>query len=158
LPARGAARYDRRVPIPLAVQHRIEVAVSRHPEVCAAWVFGSVARGAAGAESDLDLAVLLARGVDLEGARAGLATLSLELEACSPSGRVDLLVLGAQGPVLVHRVLTEGVLVRDADPERRIDFEGDATVAYLDWKPTHDIAMRTALEGLQRRFARMGGE
>jgi predicted nucleotidyltransferase len=144
------------VPIDPALQRRIELALSRHPEICAAWVFGSVARGEARAESDLDLAVLLASGVDVERARARLETLGLELEPCSPSGRVDVLILGTQGPVLVHRVLSEGVLVRDLDPERRIDFEGDATVAYLDWKPTHDIAMRTALAGLGDRFARMG--
>ncbi len=155
--ARPRARYDRAVPIDPELRSRIELALSRHPEVCAAWVFGSVARGEQRPESDLDLAVLLAEGAADDGAQRALEQLSVELEPCSPSGRVDVLVLGRQGPVLVHRILSEGVVVRDADPERRIDFEGSATVAYLDWKPTHDIAMRSALEGLHDRFARMGG-
>ncbi len=138
------------------LRRRIETVLSRHPEVCAAWVFGSVARGEAGSESDLDLAVLLARDTDAEAARPALSALSLELEPCSPSGRIDVLILGTQGPVLVHRILREGVLVRDADRERRVQFEGRAIVDYLDWKPTHDIAMRSALDGLRDRFGRMG--
>lgn len=138
------------------LRRRVEAALSRHPEICAAWVFGSVARGEEGSESDLDLAVLLARDTDAEAARPALSALSLELEPCSPSGRVDVLVLGTQGPVLVHRILSEGFLVRDVDRERRVQFEGRATVDYLDWKPTHDIAMRSALDGLRDRFARMG--
>jgi len=146
------------VPIAPNLRRHIEAALSRHAEICAAWVFGSVARGEEGSGSDLDLAVLLACDTDAEAARPALWALSLELEPCSPSGRVDVLVLGTQGPVLVHRILSEGVLVRDADRERRVEFEGRATVDYLDWKPTHDIAMRSALDGLRDRFARMGGQ
>ena len=146
------------VPIAANFRRHIEIALSRYAEICAAWVFGSVARGEAGLESDLDVAVLLAFDTNAEAARPALSALSLELERCSPSGRVDILVLGTQGPVLVHQILSEGVLVRDADRERRVEFEGRATVDYLDWKPTHDIAMRSALDGLRDRFARMGDQ
>jgi hypothetical protein len=126
--------------------------LSRHPELQAAWVFGSVARGEARHDSDLDVAVLLEAGAGPDV----LGVVSVELERHSPSGRVDVIDFRAQGPVLRHRVLSEGVLVLDAAPRERIDAEGRAHVEYLDWKPTHDIAMRVGLEGLAARFRRMG--
>ncbi len=64
------------------------------------------------------------------------------------------MVLGEQGPVLRHRVLSEGQLVHDADREARIAFEGRTIAEYLDWKPTHDIAMRATLGVLRDRFER----
>lgn len=121
--------------------------------VDAAYLFGSVARGEATPSSDLDVAVLLHPGVG-EGARAALADLSLRLEPFSPSGAVDLLILGAQGPILRHAILREGILVGDADPEARVDFEGRTIVEYLDWKPTHDLAMEGVFDGLKARFAK----
>lgn len=141
-----------------ALGRDIAASCARHPEVRAAWVFGSVARGEASPESDLDVAVLLPADDASPEELCALERLGLELERCSPSGRVDLLVLGRQGPVLRHRILCDGVLVHDADRERRIDFEGRTIVEYLDWKPTHEIAMRSVLEGLRDRFARMGAK
>ncbi|HEY8432016.1 MAG TPA: nucleotidyltransferase domain-containing protein [Sandaracinaceae bacterium] len=127
--------------------------IRRHPRVAAAWVFGSVARGDARPDSDLDIAVLLSGGQGPGDARA-LYALAAELERFSPSGRVDLVVLGPQGPVFRHRVLAEGVLVHDGDPEERHEFEERTFREYLDWKPTHDIAMRSTFTGLRERFAR----
>lgn len=124
--------------------------LARCNDVVAAWVFGSVARGEARPTSDLDVAVLLLEGgADVEEA---LRALSSELERFSPSGRVDIVVLGEQGSVFRHRVLREGALVLDRDPETRQDYEARTIVEYLDWKPTHDIAMATALKGLRRRL------
>jgi predicted nucleotidyltransferase len=121
--------------------------------VRAAWVFGSVAEGRATATSDLDVAVLLATGPAPED-RDALALLSVRLEKFSPSGRVDIVILGEQGPVFRHRVLRTGVLVLDRDPSLRKAFEADTIVDYLDWKPTHDLAMSSALEGIRRRLDR----
>lgn len=132
---------------------RIGALIARDHRIAAAWVFGSVARGDATRASDLDVAVLL-RESPPRADDASLRALSLDLEAFSPSGRVDMVLLGAQGPVFRHRVLREGVLVVDADPARRQDFEGRTIAEYLDWKPTHEIAMASSLQGLRRRFAR----
>ena len=130
----------------------IRAVLAGAPRVVAAWVFGSVARGDARTDSDLDLSVLLDGAERPDDARA-LFTLSGQLERFSPSGRVDILVLGPQGSVLRHRVLSEGQLVKDADPHARMELEERTTREYLDWKPTHDIAMRSTFAGLRDRFA-----
>jgi predicted nucleotidyltransferase len=131
--------------------------VARHREIAAAWIFGSVARGEAHAHSDLDVAVLLRGDASSNVARVHLYELAATLERFAPSGRVDLVVLGEQGPIFRHRVLREGILVHDADAERRISFEGRTISEYLDWKPTHDIAMQATFKGLRDRFARGRG-
>lgn len=127
--------------------------LSRLPAIAAAWIHGSVTRGDARADSDLDLAVLPKEPLTAADEDA-LRELASRLERWSPSGRVDVLVLGAQGPVIRHRVLRDGVLVFDRDPEARVDFEGRTIAEYLDWKPTHDIAMRSALAGIRDRLGR----
>jgi hypothetical protein len=60
--------------------------------------------------------------------------------------RVDLVVLGLHDPIVAHRVLREGRLVHDADPERRIDFTSDALSRYLDWAPRYRAAAARSLE------------
>jgi predicted nucleotidyltransferase len=128
---------------------------AKHPRIVAAWVFGSVARGDTTGASDLDVAVLLRAERD-DRQRDDLEELAAALERYSPTGQVDVLVLGEQGPVLRHRILKEGRLVHDASPTERIDFEGRTIAEYLDWKPTHEIAMQATFRGLRDRFARGG--
>ncbi|MBI4955825.1 MAG: nucleotidyltransferase domain-containing protein [Myxococcales bacterium] len=131
--------------------------LSHCPRIAAAWVFGSVARGEARPNSDLDLAVLLC-GEEQPGDARTLLEVSVELERYSPSGRVDIVILGPQGAVLRHRIVSEGLLVLDADRDRRLEFEERTVRDYLDWKPTHDIAMRATFQGLRKRFAALHGE
>lgn len=123
--------------------------------VAAAWVFGSVARGEAARESDLDVAVLLTHDGDAtKGERRALSAAILSLERLAPSGRVDVVVLGRAGPVLHHSVVRDGALVVDRVPGRRIDFVTRAIIDYLDWEPTHRAGMEASLRGLSRRLGR----
>ena len=114
-------------------------------EIAAAWVFGSVARGDARADSDLDVAVLLRDpGASAVTHRRGLSDLAARLERAA--GReVDLVVLSLRDPIVAHRALSEGVLVHDADPERRVDFTSDVLARYLDWAPLYEAAARRSL-------------
>lgn len=123
------------------------------PEVTAAWLFGSEARGQAGPESDVDVALLLRdRRKTVLDVLPQWGHLAAALEAIAPGRRIDLVLLEAQGPVFQHRVLSEGRLVYDVDPGRRVDFESDSHVRYFDFLPTHQLAERHALAGFRSWF------
>ncbi|MGM0552950.1 MAG: type VII toxin-antitoxin system MntA family adenylyltransferase antitoxin [Pseudomonadota bacterium] len=107
--------------------------LSAEPGVVCAYLFGSHARGDAGADSDLDLAVLTvdAVGDDLLNP---LVRLQMDLEDATGCS-VDLIDLHRAGADLIHRVLRDGLLVFESDPERRIAFEVDARNRYFDLLP-----------------------
>jgi len=99
----------------------------------AAWLYGSVARGTARADSDVDVAVLFeedpastldAGPLDLEGELERLLARSTQVVSLN------------RAPVdLVHRVLRDGILVCDRDRSRRIRFEVRARNEYFDLLP-----------------------
>lgn len=112
-------------------------------DLVAAWVFGSVARGTARADSDVDVAVL--RGRPSTGTLDDLATeLGVELER-AVGREVDLVVLDEADADLVHRVLRDGVLVRDRDRARRIAFEVRKRHEYFDLAPHRAMVREAAL-------------
>jgi predicted nucleotidyltransferase len=109
---------------------------TRAPEVAAAYLFGSVARGTSRATSDVDVGVLLAR----EPA-AILADLPMDLEADLErllSVPTQVVVLNRAPADLVHRVLRDGKLVVDRNPSARIAFEVRARNEFFDLKPVLD--------------------
>lgn len=133
----------------------IAAVLSRYPELACAWLFGSVARGDDGPASDLDVGLVFRRrGATARDHYRLLGDLASRLEESSGGRPVDLVVLEAQGPIFCHRVLSEGRLVYDADPDRRADFVSDTISRYLDFRPTwermsrgHVAAISDWLEG-----------
>jgi hypothetical protein len=63
-------------------------------------------------------------------------------------------VLGLHDLILAHRVLSEGRLLLDRGPERRIDFTSDALARYLDWEPRYREAAARSLEANREWAAR----
>jgi len=118
--------------------------------IAVAWLFGSAARDQMRADSDVDVAVLLAR--DLPGAARNtvLADIASRLESTTAPHPVDVVDLEAQGHVFVHRALQDGHRIVVHDEERRVDFESDALVRYLDFKPTWDLAANEQVGGMRR--------
>ncbi len=103
------------------------------PDVVAAWLFGSVARGSDTRDSDLDVAILTRRV-----STGTLDDLCLDLRAALTDvvGReVDLVVMDHAHGDLVHRVLRDGILLIDADRSARIRFEVDARNRWFDMQP-----------------------
>lgn len=138
---------------PSALDHGIAAVLRDFPEVAAAWLFGSEARGEARPDSDLDIGLVFRkRGATALDHYWDLLTMAARLEAVAPDRIIDLVVLEPQGPIFCHRVLSEGRLVYDADFERRVDFESDTYVRYFDFRPTYEIAAQHALEGFKQRL------
>lgn len=127
--------------------------LAEHPEVAAAWVFGSAARGELRFDSDVDVGILLReRGATVHAHDRLLAALAARFEALTSPYPVDVVLLEPQGPIFCHQVLLEGRLIYDADPERRVDFVSDTLVRAFDFRPTHELAVRGQAEGILRRL------
>ena len=120
------------------------------PEIAAVYVFGSVARGDAGPESDLDLGLVLPRGATVLGSYRMVADLAGKVERHTRRRTVDVILLEPQGPIFCHRVLAEGRLIYEADRDRRIDFESGVLVRAFDFRPTWELATRGKVEALRK--------
>jgi uncharacterized protein len=106
----------------------------------AVYLFGSVARGEAGPDSDVDIGVLFSvepastldsPPLDLEG----------ELER-RLGRRVQVVALNRASADLVHRVLRDGKLVLDREPAARIRFEVRRRNEYFDLAPIRRLYRR----------------
>ncbi len=107
----------------------IAKAAEQCPNVLAAYVFGSRARGEGRAHSDLDVAVLETPGrpLDLE------AEDRLRRAIAAATGlRVDLAFLRPSSPVPAFEVLAGGRRVLARDEERADEIEEDLLRRYLD--------------------------
>lgn len=116
---------------------RIATVLAARPErIAAAWLFGSRAAGRARADSDVDVAILMADDPPetLEGMGFDVAA-ALEEELDVP---VDLVVLNRAPVELVHYVLRGGALVYETDASLRVAFEVRARAEYFDLKPILD--------------------
>lgn len=117
------------------------------PEVAAAWLFGSQARGASAPSSDFDIAVLLSKDPPRT-----LAAVPSDLVAAVAhelgvgSSRVDLVVVNRASCDFVHRILRDGLLLVDRDRSVRVRFETRKRAEYFDLKPFLDrYRLRTRL-------------
>lgn len=115
------------------IEPRLGDVLSAHPDVAAAYVFGSVAGGTARPGSDIDIAVLFTTAPPhtLDSARFALAG---ELEAAL-GVPVDLVVLNDAPVDLRIRVLRQGRLVVDRNPSARIGFEVQTRNEAFDLEP-----------------------
>ena len=109
-----------------------------------AYLFGSRARGAAAPHSDFDVAVFVAEGTDAFAFRAQLLE---RINRALRTDRVDLIVLNEAPTVLRHRVIRDGVILKD-DRTARVGFEARALRDYLDTAHLRKVYAR----GLKRRF------
>lgn len=113
--------------------------------IAAAWLFGSVARGTARPDSDVDVGVLFR-----EDPPRNLAGYRFDLEAELESALglpVQLVVLNRTPADLAIRVLRDGKLLVNQDPSRRIEFEVRTRNEYWDLEPYLRLYRRQAAGG-----------
>jgi hypothetical protein len=120
-----------------------------YPEIDAVYLFGSQAEGKPGPLSDVDIGVLFdanrVRPKDLFRARLNLITQAME--ACRRSD-VDVVLLNEASPLLAYEVVSGGKLAYERNHQRRVAYEVDALLRYLDFQPF----LRTARRYLKRRL------
>jgi len=131
---------------------RIRACLAQHPEVIAAFLFGSHVEGRAHRESDIDIAVLLDRKLcpDPRARFESRIGLTSELIGALHENDVDLVVLNDAPPLLGRRIVIEGRLVHCADPEAEHAFRRDVQIRAADLAPFVERARRRLLEVLAR--------
>jgi uncharacterized protein len=125
--------------------------VARFPQIAAAWLFGSAARGELRIESDVDIGLLL---VDPAATAADeylmLGELAARLESVVAPRLIDLVLLEPQGPVFAHEALIDGHLILEQDRERRVEFEANTMVRAFDFRPTWEMARKGQIAAIRR--------
>ena len=118
------------------------------PEVAAAYLYGSHARGKPLPTSDLDLALVLRTETGSDDPLFAERLASRIASALDEPIEVDA-HLAEDLPLPVRgRVVTSGVLLYEADPVRRVDFETSTRRLYFDFLP---LLERDAREGIRAR-------
>lgn len=103
------------------LETEVRRAVEGVPGIAALLIFGSRARGDAGAMSDLDIAVLPRSGGEVDPDAPGLERdlrirLMVALSHLAPEGRVDVVRLDLAPDTLRQCVMVEGKMVLCRDP------------------------------------------
>jgi predicted nucleotidyltransferase len=124
-----------------AIEARLEALFEEDPRgAVAVYLFGSVARGDAGPESDVDVGMLFAAEPP---ATLDAPQFAIEAELERLLGRpVQVVALNRASADLVHRVLRDGRLVLDRDRSARIRFEVQSRNQYFDMAPIRRLYRR----------------
>jgi predicted nucleotidyltransferase len=130
-------------------RRRLTELFKSEPDVVAAYLFGSQARGDAGPLSDVDLAVWLDDHPDPRARLSRQLALSAQAASLLGTNEVELVVLNGASPLLAQRVIRDGELLAERSAPRRIRLETEAIIRYLDTIPLREELARA----LERRLA-----
>ena len=140
-------RVKQRIPVFLGYLERsLGDALAVLTEIRWAYLFGSCAR--AEPFRDVDVAVMLSPAA--RGAVA-LGRVVDRAETAAKGVPVDVVDLAAAAPALAGRVVREGRLLVDREPEARRDWEAAANQRALDIEPWLAEAVRLRNEALRQR-------
>ena len=125
--------------------------LAHEDDVLGAYVFGSAARGAGSARSDVDVAVLL-RAPGPAGRRLELEAL---LRPAVAPRRLDLVLLHDAPTALAYRVLRDGVRIVERDPVAMARHREQTVQRYLDQEPLRrELARGVRDRVVEGRFGR----
>jgi len=134
------------------LRSRIVEVLSGEAAVAAAYLYGSVARGVATSQSDVDVAVVLERELDMRARGAALRRLNMLLRRAVQGAEFDVRCLGELPVAVAGRVVTEGTLIFERDPALRVAAEVRARMLYHDFLPFEQRGTAEGLAGLRERL------
>jgi predicted nucleotidyltransferase len=133
---------------------RLTVALDR-PEVVAAFLIGSQARGSAGPLSDVDVAILHAPGLSPRERLDLRLSLAASAGATLGTPEVDIVLLNDAPPLLRHRALRDGILLLDHNSKERISFQVRTLNDFVDTEPLRQlVALRLRRSIAEDSFGR----
>jgi len=103
--------------------------------VPAAYLFGSRASGGFSPTSDIDVAVILPRGMNVEDAFWKAADIKDSLEDVFRPLKVDVLDMERVPSRIAHEILKTGLLIAQNDSDRRVGVEARRQSEYFDFLP-----------------------
>lgn len=103
-----------------------------------AFLFGSHARGEAGALSDVDIALLLSSAVRRDEYLGYRLKYSVAIAEAIRDDRVEIVILNTAPPALAHQVI-RGRVLYERTAEARVEFIVAVQRKYLDLKPFYAI-------------------
>jgi predicted nucleotidyltransferase len=111
------------------------------PEVCFAYLFGSLSSQTDNDLSDVDVAVFVdSAALDRDNGYFGYkATLLTEIMQLLKENRVDLVILNQATPLLSFHVVRYGIPIYEVDRLSRIRFQAKAFSRYFDLKPMFQV-------------------
>jgi uncharacterized protein len=119
------------------------------PDVVAAYLFGSLAKGKTKAESDIDMAVLLTRAPDYVADKPDRQFQLMDQIERYADREIDLVILNTAPPILTFQVLSGGRLFYEGDREERVNFEVRAGKIYADLLPTYKFFEQALLREIR---------
>ncbi|MEO8505774.1 MAG: nucleotidyltransferase domain-containing protein [Acidobacteriota bacterium] len=120
------------------------------PSLVSAYLFGSQAEDRAHRESDIDVAVLVDRGLSVEERFALRLRLATELPGHFGGREVDVVVLNDAPPHLGRRAALDGIRVLCGDSQLDHDFRRDVQLRAADLEPFLRWTRALKLEALKR--------
>ena len=119
------------------------------PDVDAVWLFGSRARGDARPNSDVDVAVLFARGLAVEAATFRRGRLMDELSARLRLP-VDVVDVERVQPRLFAALYRDAQLLLERDRQHRVDAVARQYALWHDMQAHEDLRRQSLKAGLRR--------
>lgn len=119
------------------LKEEIRRVLETREEIAVAYLYGSVVKGYAGEDSDVDVGLLLRDG--FRGGALYPVRAAGDIERGTGLHRdVDVRILNDQSTRFQYRVVKEGEVILCRDESLRVRFETRTAARYLDIKPFHE--------------------
>ena len=128
---------------------KIRKVLEKRPEVLAAYLYGSHAKGYAREGSDIDIGVLLYPNVKYSLMDEG--GLKMELD-CVNGFDVDAFIINGKSPSFKHSVISPRRVIFCQDDSLRADFEVQTFNEYFEVRPLLEESYQATLETVRRRL------